>query len=397
MKILIVSDSPGFSTGMGVVHKNIGIQLQKKGYEVISLGWNPVGIIENKMPWKEYIPNKAYYYGEDIFDAIVAQERPDIVLTIGDIWTIRYIANCNTRGLFQWVGYVAIDGHTNENKVPPSWIPILNSMDKVIAYTNYGKNIIENSINELIEVIPHGVDSLVYYPVKDTGRLRDFYGIPKSKTLFLVVARNQTRKNIPEILQAWKVFLEKYNIKDAMLFLHMVFRDKSGWDIFELINMYKIGDTVCYFSEFADSISNINTIPEVKMNELYNMSDCLILTSGEGFGLPMMESMACGKPVIGINHSACKELISNDCGKLVSISHYVTGVHSTMRPYPEIVDLAENIYYMYNNTSDRINLGKNSLEKSKEYSWEIVGNQWDSLFKKIENPFIEECILERIS
>lgn len=396
MKVLLITDSPSLPTGMGVVHKNIGLQLTSRGYNVVSIGWNPTGVIENRMPWKEYIPDKRFYYGESIFDSVIEAETPDVVVTIGDPWTIDYVRHSRVRYGFKWIGYTAIDGHTYSGGIPPSWVATFKDMDKLITYTQYGKDIITKSIPEdsnKISIIPHGVDLKTFYPMANMTALRKKFSIPEDYVIFLLVARNQFRKNIPEIFKAWAKFRTK-DIK-AFLFPHMVFRDARGWDLNEIIDICGIGDSIVFIKDYAHASSHLNCVDNNVLNEIYNVSDVLVLMSGEGFGLPLVEAMACKKPIITLDHSACKELVGGR-GELVPVSYSITGVHATERPLFTQENLVSSFKKMYDDILLRKVYGESGYQFVQKLSWDRIGDMWDTELKKIENPFFGKCELERV-
>lgn len=402
IKILIVSDNPCLPTGMAVVHRNIGQGLYNLGYDVISLGWGRSNINREIVPWKIYTPQtKEDYYGKEMFDAIIAIERPNIVLTIGDIWTYSYIINSRWRGLFQWIGYVAIDGNAYDGGVPFTWIEILNDMDKIVAYTNYGSGVIGKSLpleRSKIEVIYHGVDLTKHFTFDTAKRLeaRKKTGISENTIVYLLVARNQFRKNIPEIFKTWAKFTKDGKHPNAILFPHTVFNDPMGWNLGDVIKTCQIENSIMYLTDFANSGTNLDVIATDQVNILYNISDVVLLLSGEGFGLPLFEAMACSKPIIALNHSACGELVK-DRGELVDVLTYLTGAHTTERPLFDKKSLYDKLDLLYNNSELRVKYGKLGNDFVQNYTWEKMSLKWDKLIKETIDAFIDTCKLEVIS
>lgn len=282
IKCLIVSDNPNMDTGMGTVHRNIGLGLHANGYEVISLGWCPHDI-PNKTPWMVYgTASKENYYGEKSFDQLICKERPHIVLTIGDPWTFNHIVDCQTRKHFLWVGYSAIDGEAHNGGIPPTWHRIFQDMDRIVAYTQYGKNAILKSLPEeiqRIDVIPHSIDPTIFYQMPSPERLaiRQQLGISEDTIIYLLVARNQFRKNIPEVFKAWAEFRKDSKHSKALLWPHMLFSDPCGNNLNELIQICNVNNALAFFKEFAYATNNLNTMPQKSMNELYNIADVCIL------------------------------------------------------------------------------------------------------------------------
>jgi glycosyltransferase involved in cell wall biosynthesis len=403
MKVLLMSDDPGLMTGMGRVHREIGRGLKRKGFEVVSIGWFSAYWLTPWSEWKVYKTNNNYY-ASDIFDQVICQENPDVVLTIGDSWMVSFISDplkCKARFLFQWVAYVPVDGEAYGGGLPPSWISMLRDIDVIVAYTEYGKRAISKSVPDIawrVEMIPHGVDMNVYkmFRKDDVLKARRRLGIPDDFIVFLMVCRNQFRKNIPEFCKGWKLFKKDGKAEKALFWPHMVFRDPMGWDLWDIFNKYDMKKDLVYLKEMAESNSNLDLIEESQLSVVYNMADVVVMMAGEGFGLPTLEAMASGKPILALKHSANIELVEGR-GELVEVQNYVTGGHSTERPIPSLEDLSNKLLRLYNNPKLREEYGMKSLEFARTLTWDVAIEKWYALLNRVNNPFVEgEMIVERI-
>lgn len=380
------------ASGMNLLGRQLGFKLsiihnvKKQSYD---LRFNEgVGFI-TKTKYEEK------YYDEYVYDLQVEDTHNFVdacgMILLHNTWNFTHIPHSQLRKTFQWIGYTAIDGVAYNNSIPPTWIPTLNDMDKIVVYTQYGKNAILNSLkidSDKIDIISHGVDLGTYYPVTITERdvYRAKYGIPKDAIIYLLVARNQFRKNIPEIFKAWSEFKKDNKHQRALLWPHMIFRDTHGNNLDEIISICGIQNSLIFFEQFARAKSNLDTIPDAYMNILYNMSDVVMLLSGEGFGFPLVEAMATSKPIIALDHSACSELVG-DIGELVNVAYTVTGVHSTERPYPDINYLIHKMSKLYYDEELRNKYAKLSLEKSVNFDWKIIQDKWSKYLRGVVDPF----------
>lgn len=389
MKVMIMTDNPNIPTGMGRVGKELALGLQKRGYNVSYLGWFTPPWFENKLPIRLHKTNNNYY-GADVFDDVVTKEQPDVVITVGDVWMIRHIKEqARTRQFFKWIGYTPIDGHAWHGGVPNSWIEVFESMDKVVAYTEYGKRKILHSIPELVDdirVIPHGVDTKVFYPLPEEQikKYRSEWGIGDA-FIFLMVSRNQGRKNIPDFCKAWKKFKLKKGTEKCKFWPHMMFRDPMGWNLNEIFSIFSMWDDLYCFREVANAETNVELCGEDTLMKIYNACDCHVLLGGEGWGLPTLEAMACGRACINIDHSANTELTEGR-GELVKVAHYATGIHSTERPYPDVDDLAQKMYEMYFNIEQRKRYEAKARTFAEKLTWDNALEMWDKLLKEVKNP-----------
>ncbi len=403
-RILVVSDNCNLPTGMGRVGREIALGLQKRGHEVSYLAWFSPPWLDNKVPIRLYKTNNNYY-GSDVIDSVVTQERPDIVLTIGDIWMVDHIADpnrCHTRSMFQWIGYIPIDGVALDGGVPPSWKFALDDMDLIVPYTQYGRKAIAQSLPHRasqLSPIPHGVDTSVYYPVSDQERLeiRRNLGIRDETVVFLSGCRKQFRKNVPELCKIWKIFRKDGQHPKSVFWPHMAFKDQMGWDLYDIFEIYGMDSDLMYFKKVANCPNNVDLLPESELARLYNAADVHVLMSGEGWGLPNVEAMACGKPCILLDHSANSELVgNNERGLLVNVSGTMTGGHSTERPYPDLEHAAKQMSVLYNDAKLRKELGERAAEFAKTLTWDFAVSQWNHTIERLSNPLAFELTLETV-
>lgn len=403
MRIILMSDSVNLPTGMGRLTRELVTGLQKRGHEMGHLGWFqhsevPVRTPEGVRAW--YTNNQ--HYGADVLDSVVNNFQPDVLLTIGDFWHLNYIADpniCRTRRFFQWCSYIPVDGEPINGGLPPSIKPIIEDIDIPVAYTDYAKNAVLKSIHDQetrnrIRTIYHGVDTKTFKPAdkKRRAEIRAQYKIG-DKFIFLTVCRNQSRKNIPELLRTWKRFSEMPENKDrVILWPHMYFDDPMGWKIDDLLEILSLrNNSIMYFDQVAHSGGEMFLLPDKQLAELYQIADAFILLSGEGFGLPTFEAMATGIPCILLDHSASAELGAEGRAELVPEGGSLTwtGGHLTQRPIPDFDKTLEAMQRILSNRPHRESIAKAGYEFATQYSWDVICDQWNSLFLEIEIPFMK--------
>lgn len=137
--------------------------------------------------------------------------------------------------------------------------------------------------------------------------LRARYGLPSRFVLYLGGA--ERRKNIETVLRAWKSASGRGKIEEFGLVIVARFppADSLYPDIPALARNLELGDV-----HFIDSI------PEVDKAAFYRAASAFVYPSAyEGFGLPPLEAMACGTPVVAANATSLPEIIG-DGGVLVS-------------------------------------------------------------------------------
>ena len=92
----------------------------------------------------------------------------------------------------------------------------------------------------------------------------------------------------------------------------------------------------------------------------------------EGFGLVLVEAMACGLPVVSFDCPAGPDEIITD------------GVDGLLVPSGDVQTLAEKLMALMADEDLRQRLGKQALQTAQRYDMKTIANQWKSLFEKVK-------------
>ena len=408
MRILLMTDSPFIPSGQARVGREIAVGLAARGHQIGYLGWWHNPNITPNLPYNiQFWWTNDGMYGSNILDKVVNSFQPEILLTIGDFWNLAYITEpitCRTRKYFQWCSYIPVDGEPHGGGLSPGIADVIAEVDIPVAYTNYAKDAVLKSIQDQetrnrISVIYHGVDTKIFKPLDPAARrkMRESYGID-DKFIFLTVCRNQTRKNIPELFKAWRKFIDIPGIMDnVILWPHMNFRDTSGWNIDDLINIYGFKErSVMYYDQMAHPQHDKFGIPETELAALYQMADAFILLSNEGFGLPTLEAMATRLPCILLNHSASGELGIDGRALLVKPEGNLTwiGRYLTEKPIPGEDASVDAMVKVFSNKKLRDETASKGYEFAIKNTWDSVLDEWNALFLSYEMPFLKSMKME---
>ncbi len=193
--------------------------------------------------------------------------------------------------------------------LPKACESVLQKIDVPVAMAEFGQKQVKDYHNLDVAHIPHGIDSKSFYRLEDSERneLRKKNGFT-DKFVIGVVARNQPRKHMDRTIKTMSLVAKE--IPNAVLYLHLDPQDPAQqmYSIPELVKKYKIENRVVYSGMSAHS-----GFPQSEMNNVYNLMDVFFLTtSGEGFGIPIIEAMACEVPVICTDYTTTQELIKNN-------------------------------------------------------------------------------------
>lgn len=194
--------------------------------------------------------------------------------------------------------------------------------NEVWVPTNYGKSILQSGgVKTPIKVMPLGVDVNRYKP----GIGKFDFGSDTNGFVFLSVFRWSYRKGFDILIQA---FIEEFSSDDDVTLL-MVSRwldcnEKNGN---EKIKKDFAGIRSC-MKKSDEQMPHImlynKPVHESHMPSIYNSADAFVLMSrGEGFGLPFLEAGSSGLPVIATKCSGHSDFINEDTALVVEPEKYV--------------------------------------------------------------------------
>ena len=159
----------------------------------------------------------------------------------------------------------------------------------------------EAAESKVLRYVPHGLNENVFKPVaKDDPKLKEFKnkllkGRKSDFTLFFN-SRNIRRKQIPDALYAFRVFLDdlpKAKAEKCHFVLHTEPSSDHGTDLVAVVNHL-------FGKDYPNNVIFSTTkYPADQLNLLYNSADAqILLTSNEGWGLTLTESLLVGNPII---------------------------------------------------------------------------------------------------
>lgn len=200
---------------------------------------------------------------------------------------------------------------------------------------------------ERIDVIPWGVDA-TFQPVHKMNHdiVRKKLSLPEQYVLF--VGNMEPKKNIIALIRGFMA--AKLNRK---LPHKLVMAGQRGWGLHTLekdIRNLGAREEV-YFTGY---------VPQAALPAVYSLADLFILPSlVEGFGMPVLEAMACGTPVMISSDAALKEVAGD--------AAHVLPYHQT-KPLQPLREMLE--HYLVDHREDRDALIAKGLARAKEFTWE---------------------------
>ena len=188
-------------------------------------------------------------------------------------------------------------------------------------------------------------------------KTRRKYCLPKH--LILSVGSLEPRKNQLFLFKVFKKICEQYGKERYSL----VLAGRKAWGKRSVLR--EIG-----ISGLENQVHFTGYVPKEDLINLYNLADIFVFPSiYEGFGLPILEAMACGLPVVASNISVHRELF-----------------HSTvLLADPNNVDsFVDGIKKLLNNSQLKKDLVEKGLLRSELFSWKNVALDTIKIFKFVE-------------
>lgn len=183
------------------------------------------------------------------------------------------------------------------------------SCDTLLAISKQTENINrvvlgDKAKDKVIKFTPHGINEKYFYPITNDKPeyltlqqyKKDLFREKEYDFVVLWNSRNIRRKCTPDLMLAWKIFLDslpKEQKDKCVLVLHTNPVDENGTNLFAVKEMlFDLDESRIIFSDKQLSTPG--------MNLLYNCADVVtLISSNEGWGLSLTEAMMCGKPIIG--------------------------------------------------------------------------------------------------
>lgn len=235
--------------------------------------------------------------------------------------------------------------------------------DVIITISQFSKNEIIKYLNvpeNKIVIMPCGVDLNLYNPnygMDEIARVKNKLGIEGD--YFLYLGTLEPRKNLERLIEAYDLLRRKLSIVPRL-----VIAGPEGWlydTIFQKVNSLGICNEVLFTGYVAEEDSPI----------LMKGAIAFVFPSiYEGFGMPPLEAMACGTPVITSNVASLPEVVG-DAAVLVD-------------PY-SVESISEAMEHIFISTDLRSELSKKGLIRASGFTWDRSAKIVSDIYNRLAN------------
>lgn len=399
IRLLYHANAPWAKTGYGIQSNSLLPRLAKHPNidEIALLAYYGIagGVSEQEIGFEvpvEHIkvkcfPARSDPWGNDVIQDHVTLFDADAVITLFDLWPLA--PDFGWRGA-RWMPWFPVDHEPIPAQVlERTRVTYENLVYSKSAAEELGKNGVHYTY------IPHGVETSLYKPLSAAAKAKAKQNLGYPPDCFLVgtVGANKgypPRKGWNEMYTAMAEFLKVApNPENVYFYQHSLCTGEHGGpDLTQMASAFGLGDKLRFANPYVlQSMGNTTA----EMNDMYNAMDAFILLSrGEGFGIPILEAQSCGVPVVVTDWTAMREL--GEVGYKVELSHREWTPQNSFWGIANPFKAAEALLDIYHKwLAEKSNLGHKytdlsvaAREFAMPYDWQtIVDEQWFPLFDRI--------------
>jgi glycosyltransferase involved in cell wall biosynthesis len=285
-----------------------------------------------------HLPDSAYVYGHgaDLVHAFGSRYVPldfkNLVLTLQDVIALKEAKSDSP----DW------------RRLRATLLDLSERAKLIITISEFSKREICDNLDvdpSKIIVIPNGVDTSVFHPIRvdehrHANEVLTKFGLRK-QSYVLFLGGDASRKNLPRLLRSFDLAKQHHHIEDKLV----IVGSKSN----------AVHESVTTLAS-RDDISFLGYLSQLEVVALLQNSKMLIFPSlYEGFGLPPLEAMASGVPVVVTNSSSVPEVVGD------------AGIY--FNPL-DVDEIAEAIARVSEDAKLRSAYIEKGLNRSRMFSWQ---------------------------
>ena len=368
------------ATGYGLASREYVLALDRHGFDMkiegYSWGFPSIDIHRRKKEKLQYLIQKPYAQHKQ---KILIYHTPAGNINIVD--EIKRFDHCILNTVWE------------TTKIPSYWLPIIEGFHAVTVPCIQNITAMLNSgVNGPLFLVPHGIDTMEFHPRNPKLEISGARG----RFTFVSVFDFQHRKN-PEALL--KAYWEEFSAKDRVFMVIKTY-GASRHAILNRIQAYK--SRLGYGKDTAPLLVLTGVLNDRDLKGLYTLGNAFVLpTRGEGVGLPFMEALASGIPVIAtgwgghldflternsflVKYNLSKPGLSMNSSDAISLVHpELFGEEGQLWAEVDVQDLRRKMRVAYENPGLCRTKGIQGRNDMLHYSWDKAGILFRKIIEKV--------------
>jgi len=386
LKILWYSNPSWANSGYGIATKHVLRGLRGRGFEVglaPNYGFGTGALEVDGYP--------VHFMGPDFSEEAAVdhylKHEYDVLVTLYDVWPLRRLSELvRARGVV-WVPWAMFD----HDALYPAVGERLESAFHVVSPSRYGKAMLDRAGFTESSHIPLGVDCKTFRPVDlPKEGLRRELGFPGDSFVVTIPKMNKgLRPMIPEQLEGVKLFAEANPDVKTRVYLHTMPNTREGFNLVEVLRALGLSD----IARFPEPYAYLHGFSPIQMSKVLNSSDVVsVCTASEGFGMPIVESHACGVPAVAGDYTAMRELLDPTPELRVRPRANIWFQVPARYFVPDPEDIADKLERVLNSDPNRYRR-KLPRHARRNYDWSgAVVPKWAELLRSLEARIEERCV-----
>jgi len=345
-------------------------------------------------------PKQNAINGEDIFLDHYKDWNAQLYISCFDVWPISKVPIAAREGKINFVCWAFVDHEWSGGFMRDRLEPAI----RVVPTSKWlFRRLRADGLKNITEPVYLGVDTSVYYPIvglKDSAgelitkeRLHRSLGFPPDSFLISIIQMNQLfRKPYEAQLDGISTFREWNPDAKVGVYIHAMPRTRNGWNLPDLVNEFGLTD-VTRFANSYRMMLGIKGYNELHMAKIYSASDVILqATCGEATGLPVIESMACGVPVVATDFVGLSEMLEPTPELRVRIDRPFRApqIPAIRKVLPDPYSIAEKLEIVYNRGWEYYQ--KRCSEFASQFTWDRCLEGWLKVLSEVEDEMDRRCL-----
>ena len=249
--------------------------------------------------------------------------------------------------------------HPNESSINSRLIKVLNDTEKVIANSEYTKNLaIDKGVDKnKVVVINPGINPAEELNEKSLEKVERLLKIKTPR--LITVSRFDKRKNHEKVIMALRNLKQQY---PDIIYICVGYGDEEN-NLKKLVQELNLSSQVMFFKDISDDLKN----SLLAKSDIFVMPSIIHKTSVEGFGISYVEAAQYSVPSLGGKDGGASDAIDHNKTGLICDGNNLDDIYSSLN------SMIENKKYL--------ELGKNAKDYVSKFEWEKIIEE----YKKILN------------